>query len=855
MNQHFMKKGLFKKLLPHLIAVVVFLVVALIYCRPVLEGKVINQSDVTHWKGAIQNSVEYGKTHNGRYPLWTNGLFSGMPAFQIGGTGINYVGSYFHEILTLQLPKPIQFFFLACICFYFLSVVVRVNPYVGIMGALAFAYATYDPVIISVGHETKMWSIAYMPGLLASVLLIYEKRYWLGAALTALFSSAIVAMNHLQITYYIFLVIGIMTVFYLVRWIQAKQWKHLLMASALTLIGIIAGVLTNAVSLFSTYEYQKETIRGGASVLADTSGIPRSQTGLDKSYALSYSMYPSEAFVMMVPRFYGGSSSPYEVSEDKSKAIEALRSMPQQLGQQLQQQVSFYWGGMTKQGEVGVSGPMYVGAIICFLALLGMFLVDKRHKWWIITAVGITTMMSWGSYFDSLNGFLYDHLPFYNKFRAPSMILVIPQLLLSLLAILCLDHIVKTKDRKTLLPGFKRGLITTGLVFIVLLFLYFSFDFLTANDKEILKQVRGSNNPQLTDAVKPFFDGLKEDRKSLMMGDIFRSFAFIAVAAIFVFLLIRNKIKPVIAIIGIMLFSFIDIMVIDVKYLNGDNYQEKEDNEGYFRKNQFDDAILADKSFYRVFNLNPQSAFSGDNFTSYYYNSIGGYHPAKLRIYQDLIENKLYKEQQDVGQTLQAKPDSVSMLHTPALNMLNAKYFIYKDGAGETKGQWKNENALGNCWFVNEIRFVKDANEEINALDSLNPKETAVVQESFRSSIPFMPQPDSSARIQLVKNDNDIVTYTSDATNNQFAVFSEIFYKAGWKAIVDGKELPIVKTDYVLRGLALPAGKHNIEFRFEPQGYMKGKSMTTIFSIILGMLVLLAIYMEWKKNKMPPANA
>jgi hypothetical protein len=854
MNQHFMKNGPFKKLLPHLIAVLVFLVVALIYCRPVLEGKVINQSDITHWKGAIQNSVEYSKTHNGHYPLWSNGLFSGMPAFQIGGTGTNYVGGYFHEILTLHLPKPIQFFFLACICFYFLSVVVRVNPYVGILGALAFAYATYDPVIISVGHETKMWSIAYMPGLIGAVLLIYEKKYWLGAVLTALFSSAIIAMNHLQISYYIFLVIGIMTVFYLVRWIKAKEWKHLVMASALTLIAIISGVLTNAVSLFSTYEYQKETIRGGPSALADTLGAAKSQTGLDKDYALSYSMKIAEPLVMMFPRMYGGSSSPSEVSEDKSQAIDALRAMPQQLGQQLQQQVSFYWGGMTKQGEVGVSGPMYVGAIICFLALLGMFLLDNRYKWWIVTAIGITIIMSWGSYFDAFNGFLYNHLPFYNKFRAPSMILVIPQLLLPLLAILCIDKIFKTKDRRTLIPSFKKGLIVTGIVFIILLLLYFSFDFLTDNDKEILKQVRASNNPQLVDAVKPFFDGLKEDRRSLMMGDIFRSFAFIAAAIVFIFLLIRNKIKPIIAILGLMLFSFIDVIVIDAKYLNSDNYQEKEQNEGNFIRNQKDDAILADKSFYRVFNI-AGNAFNGDNYTSYYYNSIGGYHPAKLRIYMDLIENRLYKEQQVLGETLQTKPDSVSQVKTPALNMLNAKYFIYKDGTGETKAQWKNVNALGNCWFVNQVRFVKTANEEMKALDSLDPKQTAVIQENFRSQIPFTPQPDSNAKIQLVKNDNDIVTYTSDATTNQLAVFSEVYYKAGWKAIVDGKELPIIKVNYVLRGVALTAGKHNIEFRFEPQGYMKGKSMTTIFSIILGILVLLAIYMEWKKNKMPVANA
>jgi len=864
-----MKKGLFKKLLPHLVAIFIFLVIALIYCRPVLEGKVINQHDVTHWKGAIQNSAEYAKTHNGNYPLWSNGLFSGMPAFQIGGTGKNYVGSYFHEILTLHLPVPVQFFFLACICFYFLSVVVRVNPYVGILGALAFAYATYDPVIISVGHDTKMWSIAYMPGVLGSILLIYEKRYWVGAALTALFTSAIIAMNHLQISYYIFLTIGIMTVFYLVRWIKNKEWKHLVMASGLALIAIITGVLTNAISLFSTYEYQKETIRGGPSALADTTGATKSQTGLDKDYALSYSMKIPEAFVMMVPRMFGGSSDHLEVSEDNSKAFEAYRNaqqqiyqalvqqMPQQQAQQLTQQVaqqyfqlSFYWGGMAKPGEM-LSGPPYIGAMICFLALLGMFLLDNKHKWWILTALGITIMMAWGSYFDGLNGFLYKHLPFYNKFRAPSMIMVIPQLLMPLLAVLCVDRIVRAKDRKALLPAFKKGMIATGAVFLILLLLYFSFDFMSDSNKEILKQARAGNNPQIAEAVKTFFDGLKADRSSLMIGDIFRSFAFIAAAAVLLFLLIRNTIKPLVAVIGLQVLLLIDLFPIDSKYLNADNYQEKDENEGNFTKTKLDDEILADKSFYRVFNLADSYQ---ENYTSYYYHSIGGYHPAKLRIYQDLIERKLSNEQNDVIRALQSGVTNLATVKTPALNMLNAKYFIYKEGA-ETKAKWNNDNALGNCWFVNEIRFVKNANEEMKALDSLNPKQTAVVQEKFRSSIPFMPQPDSVAKIQLVKNDNDVVTYTSDAATNQFAVFSEVFYKAGWKALVDGKELPIIKTDYVLRGVALPAGKHNIEFRFEPQGYMKGKSMTTIFSILLWILVLLAIYMEWRRKKMPVANA
>jgi len=386
--------------------------------------------------------------------------------------------------------------------------------------------------------------------------------------------------------------------------------------------------------------------------------------------------------------------------------------------------------------------------------------------------------------------------------------------------------------------------------------LYFSFDFMTEGNKEMLKQIRTSNNPTLADAFKKFYAALVEDRKSLMMGSILRSFGFIAAAALLLFLLIRNKIKPVVAIIGLILFSFVDLIAIDAKYLNSENYQEKEENEGSFKKTSFDEAILADKSFYRVFNLAGNAFSGGDNFTSYYYNSIGGYHPAKLRLYLDLIERRLTKEQDQLIQILQTQPDSISKANTPSLNMLNAKYFIYKDNSGETKGEWKNEHALGNAWFVDTVMFVKNANEEMKALDSINPKTTAVVQDNFKKDVPSYQLPhDSSAKIQLVKNDNDVITYTSESGSNRFAVFSEVYYDAGWKALVDGKEQPIIKTNYVLRGLVLSAGKHNIEFRFEPQGYLKGKSLTTIFSILLGLLILAAIYMEWQKNKKVVKNA
>lgn len=825
-----MKKINFKALIPHAVAVIIFLAVSLIYCKPALEGKVLQQHDVSQWKGAAQNSAEYGKLHNGKYPLWTNGLFSGMPAFQIAGIGGNAVSGYIQNIITLGLPKPVNFFFLASICFYFLCICMSIRPWVGIIGALAFAYATYNPVIIAAGHDTKMMAIAYMPALLGSLLLLFDKKYIAGFVLTALFSSLIIMVNHVQIVYYLFIAIGIMGLFALVRLLKAKEVKHAGIAIILSAVAVVIGVATNAEALMGTYEYQKETIRGGGTALADTSGKRNNtSTGLDKDYALAYSLNISEPFVLMVPRMFGGSSNPGELNPDKSKAIEALNSMPGELQQQLQGAISPYWGGIKDVGgNTGTSGPPYTGAIICFLAILGMFVLDGKYKWWMLTAIAVSFLISWGYYFDGFNTFLYDHFPLYNKFRAPSMVMVIPQLLLPALAVLCVDKIIGYEDKAALQKLFMKGLIATGVVFVLLFIIYFSLDFLTSGDQALLKQVRSmdKSNPQqaqIVDYVQSLINGIKEDRQSLMMGDIFRSFGFILVAAALIFMLLKNMIKPWLLTAGIVIFSFIDIMMVDKNYLGSDNYQEKEQEEAVFTKTAKDNEILADQSDYRVFNMSGNS-FQENN-TSFLYKSVGGYHPAKLRIYQDLIERQLSKQQPNMA----------------VFNMLNTKYFIQKDGGGLTQAYQPNPGALGSAWLVKNISFVKDADAEMKALDSFNPKDTAIAQELFKTSVPFMPEYDSAATIKLIKNDNDIVTYEFNGSKNQFAVFSEIYYKAGWKAFANGKELPIVKVNYLLRGLALIPGKYTIEFKFEPQDYLTGHKLTGIFSMILGVLIVAGI--------------
>ncbi len=830
-----MKNFEWKKLLPHVIAVVVFIVVALVYCKPTLEGKVLQQSDVTLWKSMAQNSFDYQKKH-GEFPLWSNGVFSGMPAFQITSVGNNPVSIvYAGTILTLNLPRPVSFFFLACICFYFLSQVLKVNPYVGLFGALSYAYATYNPIIISVGHDTKMQAIAYLPAFIASLLLLYNKRYLWGTALTALFTGLLISANHLQITYYAILIALVMSVGLGIKWIKEKDYKHIFTAAGLAIGAALLGILVNAVTLFSTYDYSKRTIRGG-SQLGDEKGSV-TKTGLSKDYAMSYSVYKTEPLVMMFPRMYGGSSHQLEVAEDKSKAIEALQQMPQQLGQQIQGGLQFYWGGID---GVGTSGPPYLGAIVCFLALMGFVLLDGKHKWWILTACILALVMSWGKYFEGFNRVLLDLLPMYNKFRAPSMILVIPTLLLSMMSILTLDSILKTEDKALLFQQSKKGLLLVGGVFVLALLVYFTADFSGGADTS-LQQFAGSfTDPQqkavVDPAIKSFLNGLKEDRKSLFIGDLFRSFLFIAVAIVALYFYAKKQLNALTATIIIGLFAFIDVITIDSKYLNADNYQETTEYENTFKPSAADEQILKDTGYYRVFDVSQGigNAFNGGPLTSYFHKNIGGYHPAKLSIYQDLIEKQLYQF-----------PNCL-----PVINMLNTKYII---ASPQQNGQQlmvqQNPDALGAAWFVKAIVYKKTPADVMTALTTFHPKDTAIIEESLKQNLVANTTGDSSAFIKLVKNDNDRITYQSSSKNSEFAVFSEVYYDAGWIATIDGKESPIIRTNYVLRGLQVPAGNHTIVFEFKPASFYNSNKAAIGASAVIWLLLIFSALVSLRKPK------
>ena len=822
-----MKKFSWKPLIPHIIAVGIFLVVAVIYCSPALEGKVIQQHDITQWKAMAKDIHDY-KDQHGKAPLWTESMFSGMPGYMIATEANNVIPYYFQEALSLFLPKPFKFFFLACVCFYIFCLVLRVNPYIAIIGALGYAYATYNPIIIGAGHDTKMLSIALLPGLIAGLILIYERRYWLGAGLTAAFTGALISVNHLQITYYGLIIAFFMTIAYVIRWIMQKQWKHTAVALVFALVAGLVGVLSNAVTLFTTYEYSKETIRGGSQLADDKSAIGK--TGLSEEYALSYSMALTEPLVMMFPRMYGGSRFGTELEQEKSKALERVQESPApQIASQLP--LIYYWGGIGS-----TDGPPYAGAIICVLALIGFFVLSNKHKWWILAAIIFSTMLSWGSFFPEFNKTMLKVLPFYDKFRAPSMIIVIPTFLLCMMAMLTLHKLLYQSAKAQLLPAFKKGLYLVAAVFGVALLLYLSLDYSGEIDKQLLSNA-AQYPEQVQQALKAFLSGMKEDRAHLFLMDILRTAFFGGLAILLLWLFLKNKASRTVALFVIGIFAFIDVIAIDSHYLNKEDYQIADDYEAEnFAPRPEDTRILQDKGYYRVFDLRAggvAAAFNQGAMTAYFHKSIGGYHPAKLSIYQDLIEKQLYNF-----------PNCL-----PVIDMLNTKYVIDMDQQGQPVVK-QNPGALGAAWFVKSIKWVNGPKEEMDALTSFNPRDTVIIDKKFQSVAgqAFSSTPGDS--IFLIKADNDAISYQTKSATPQFAVFSEVYYDKGWKVFVDDKEAQYVKANYVLRAMPVPAGEHKIEFRFEPGSHKIGSMVTLICSVLMLGLLGFGLY-TWYKEKEP----
>jgi hypothetical protein len=821
-------KKVFKRALPHLIAVTLFLVVAVVYCWPALNNKVLFQEDVLQWQGMSHNSFQYKDTH-GHFPLWSNSMFSGMPAYQIAMDSQSVsIPGMFYGILTLFLAKPASFFFLACICFYFLAIVLRTNPYVGIIGALAYAYATYNPVIVAVGHDTKMQSIALMPAVIASLILICEKKYWVGMVLTALFTALIISFNHMQIVYYTMIVAAGMLLGYAIPWIRSGQGRRLGQTMAMVLGAAVIGILSNAVVLFTTFDSSRETVRGG-SELVDEQGNMNSD-GLSEHVAVDFSMYKTEPLVMLVPNMYGGSSDQALLSPERSKAVKVMEKMPPDLAAQIGQDgPRYYWGGV---GEL-FSGPPYIGAIVVLLALIGFFVLDGRHKWWILGTCIVTIAMSWGGYFQPLSRFLLKYLPMYNKFRAPSMIIVAPSLMLCMLATLSLQRILTAENRTALWTRYKWSLLPVAGLFLLLTGLYFRSDYTSTWEQGLIKKAAARGSDAVA-SMEAFANALRLDRQVLFAESLLRALLLVSAAAVIIALYIRKKLKPAVLLGVVGGLIFIDLMTTDIIYLNESNYNVKEDYQQNFVASPADKAIMADKGYFRVFDLRDSisEALSYGAMTAYFHHSIGGYHAAKLKIYDDLITHQLYNY-----------PHSASIV-----DMLNTRYIIHALPGGKDTALL-NTSSLGPAWFVHTLRYEPTAKEVMGALTNFHPADTAVLFSEDSSRLAALAPSDSTGIIQLIKNDNDEVSYLSESKGRQFAVFSEVYYKRGWRAWIDDQETPIVRTNYVLRGLVVPPGRHIIRFFFHPSSYYLGRQIQWMASIIFLLMIAGTIIVSLQEKR------
>lgn len=842
-----MNKSFWQKAWPHFAAIGIFLIVAIVYCKPALEGKVLQQSDVLSWKAMARQSLEYKEQH-GHFPLWTNSPFSGMPAYQISMEApYKFMPSifYLHHIFTLGLPKPINFFFLACIMTYFMLITLRINPWIGVLGAISYAYSTFNNVIIDVGHDTQMICLSYAPAVLGGLFLLFRRRYLWGTLALTTFAGLIVGHGHLQIVYYTFITAALAGIGFLIHTIRKGDKKHAVLTVALAAASGIIALGINVASIWPLNEFAKETMRGGRSELTDTSAAKNKTTGgLDKDYAFQYSYGKSETFTLLVPAIYGGGDNTKELGSDSKfveKLVETFR-MPEENAIQYANG-SAYWGAQPIQ-----AGTVYLGAILCFLFILGMVLLKDWNKWWILGVSVLGILLAWGGNLQSFNYFLFEHLPYYNKFRAPTMALFMPQLMFPLMAALTLQQVLfGNTDRAELWKKLKLSGIITGAVLLLLVLMYFNLDYTGGNDARLKERfssgiiqgmMQGQQGQQPTpqvqqqadDVAKSVLNGLKEDRRSLYGSDLRRTIILIALAFGLLWAFTKDKLKKDYVLAGIILLGSFDLLQVGRRYLNNDRFVDADQEEASFTPSAADLQIKKDPGYFRVLDETGGNPFV-DPRASYYHNSLGGYSPAKLGLYQDLIERQLTKG------------------NMQAYNMLNTKYFIQQDPTNGQPVARLNEGALGAAWFVKTLVFAKNADDEMHILDKLNTKDSAVIDERFKAAAGSQPSFDSTASIKLQRNVNDTIVYTTTAAAPQFAVFSEIYYPHGWTAYIDGKEAAYVRTDYVLRGMPVPAGNHTIEFRFAPASYYNGYRLSLWLNIIVCILLLAAIGLELVKKK------
>lgn len=832
-----------KNLIYIAISIIAFIVLAFLYSTPVFTGKQLFQHDIVQYRGGAKELIDY-RADTGKETYWSDSMFGGMPTYQMGSRFTGDIIKNIDSALNF-FPRPVNYIFMLFAGFFLLGMVAVRNWKYALLGATFFGLSTYFYIAIAAGHNGKINTIEYFAPLLAGILLVYiRKQYIWGFIVTTLFMGLQIAANHPQMTYYLFLALGFLFLSELIRAIQKKTpMKHFLISSGIIAASCMIGVGMNSQRIMANSEYVKETVRGKQILTNDshTGG----NSGMDKESMLMWSYGKLETLNLFIPRLMGGGSQEPEGKEMMNRVQELVQ---ENVGSQAEMdRISKGFGSLTYWGDQpGTSGPAYQGAIVCFLALLGFFFAWKKYRYWILGATVLTIFLAWGSNFMALSDFFIDFVPFYNKFRAPSSILVVVELLFPLIAIIGLYRFFKDSELTT---EYKQKILlyvgggTLGFVLILLIFGKSLLGFHTENEKTYLP---------------PFLlDYLTEERFKLFRIDALKAFIYVAIAAGVLFMVLKQKLNQNIALVIIGVVSLFDLWTVNKRYLNDDNYVDKIFAENPFQTESSDlmaekvqgnpnlEPILAnvnvnktletiaekDKTHYRVFN-NILGTFSETN-TSYFKSSIGGYHAVKLRRYDDVI-NEYFQIM-----------DSVKVPNI--LNLLNAKYLVL--GGPEQPQAIPNPKANGNAWFVSDLKFVESPNQEIKSIGVIDSKKTAVIASSDKKYFDGkVVQPDATAFINLTKYQPNELEFKSQSKTPQLAVFSEIYYPHGWKFFIDEKEVPYIKADYLLRAVHVPAGNHNIRMVFEPEVIEKGKWISLI---CFGLFILLSgagIYFMYRKR-------
>jgi hypothetical protein len=803
---------LFKKSLSHLLILLGFIFVSLAYFNPVLQGKQIYQSDIVQYIGMSKQQKDF-KAQTGKETYWTNGAFAGMPTYQLGA---RYPHNYIKKLdLTLRfLPRPADYLFLYLLSFYILLLVLKVDFKLAALGALAFGFSTYLIIILGVGHNSKAHAIAYMPLVLSGILLVFQKRYILGFLLTALAMGLELVANHFQMTYYLLLLVIVLGVVYLIDAYKKQMLPHYFKSIAILVAAVVLAIGLNATNVMATKEYVKYSTRGKSELTINPDGSPKAITsGLDKDYITQFSYGGWETFNLFIPRFMGGGNA--ENLGKDSNIYNAVRKLGATHTQALDQaeNAPMYWGE-----QPIVEAPAYIGAVVLFLFVFALFLVKGRLKWWLVAGTVMSLLLSYGKNLNFLTDFFIDYVPLYNKFRAVTSIQVILELCVPVLAIFGLVKLFndfnKTEEKLKALKY--ASSITGGLALLFLLFGTSMFDFVGANDGRYI-QALGQD----------FIRAVKEDRKSIFTADSIRSFVLVLLSAGLIFGYLKQKIKDQWVILGFAALILFDLVGVDRRYVNEDDFVSSIKMNKPFTANAVDKQIQSDTSHFRVFDL-----VSGPSKPSYFHNSLNGYNAAELKRYREVFN--WYVSQNNIN----------------VLNMLNTKYIIAQNEEGAIF-PYVNEEANGNAWFVEKLKPVENANAEIKGLDSLNTKRVALIDQSMMGAVIGKSdfEVDSLANIEVVTYQPNYIKYKTNNPNDGFAVFSEIYYPKGWKVTIDGEDAKFTRVNYILRGMKVPAGTHIIEFTFDPEVVKTGSSISLASSILLGLLLLAGLFFEFKTKK------